>query len=127
MPARVGIPTLALLTLSDSKETKSMNDKEKLEAIHKEMDRLKDDADVWELETLDDCVTRVKEILDQGPAEQVTILSTDNRDFRTTWLWIDNKRYVEVDPLDLLKNAIENCDEQEQAPLWDAYNKLENA
>ncbi len=34
----------------------------------------------------------------------------DNRDARTTWLWIDGEtRFIEVDPIDLLVNMIENC------------------
>jgi len=35
----------------------------------------------------------------------------DNRDSRTTWLWIGGygNQYIEVDPVELIKNMIENC------------------
>lgn len=45
---------------------------------------------------------------------RVPIENTDNRDFRTTWLWLDGSRYIEVDPIDLVQNAVENLPEEEQ-------------
>jgi hypothetical protein len=43
------------------------------------------------------------------PPRQVEVESTDNRDVNTTWLWIEPNAYVEVDPVDLLLNALENA------------------
>jgi hypothetical protein len=37
---------------------------------------------------------------------EITVV--DNRDTRTTWLWIDTTHYIEVDPYELLRNALEN-------------------
>ncbi len=39
---------------------------------------------------------------------KLTIQRVDNRDTSTTWLWLNDTDYVEVDPLDLFDNAIEN-------------------
>jgi len=51
-----------------------------------------------------------------GPemTKHVKVESVDNRDFRTTWLWLDGSHYVEVDPIDLVENAVENLPEEEQ-------------
>jgi hypothetical protein len=40
----------------------------------------------------------------------IKVDEVDNRDSRTTWLWIGND-YVEVDPVDLIENMLENCSE----------------
>ncbi len=37
------------------------------------------------------------------------VTEVDNRDSRTTWLWISSNQYIEVDPIDLIKNMVENC------------------
>ena len=37
----------------------------------------------------------------------------DNRDPRTTWLWISPTEYIEVDPINLVTNMVENCFEPE--------------
>ncbi len=37
------------------------------------------------------------------------VIEVDNRDERTTWLWISRSDYIEVDPVDLIGNMIENC------------------
>ncbi len=37
------------------------------------------------------------------------VTEVDNRDSRTTWLWISPQQYVEVDPIELIQNMIENC------------------
>ncbi len=36
------------------------------------------------------------------------VVEVDNRDSRTTWLWIGVSDYVEIDPIDLLENMLEN-------------------
>ena len=41
--------------------------------------------------------------------ERYDVASVDNRDYRTTWLWI-GRDYVEVDPVDLFTNMIDNCE-----------------
>jgi hypothetical protein len=34
----------------------------------------------------------------------------DNRDQMTTWLWINGEtEYIEVDPIELMTNMVENC------------------
>ena len=40
-----------------------------------------------------------------------TDIEIDNRDSRTTWLWIGGygNEYLEVDPVELIENMIENC------------------
>lgn len=58
-------------------------------------------------------------------SEQVDIKSIDNRDQYTTWLWINDHQYVEVNPVDLLRNMIENLPEIEQPPLMKIVKKLE--
>ena len=40
--------------------------------------------------------------------ERVEVTELDNRDTRTTWLWIGDD-YIEVDPVELIQNVIENC------------------
>lgn len=37
------------------------------------------------------------------------VTEVDNRDSRTTWLWISNEQYIEVDPIELIQNMVENC------------------
>lgn len=39
---------------------------------------------------------------------QRDVVQVDNRDDRTTWLWISDTEYVEVDIPDLLENSLEN-------------------
>ncbi len=39
----------------------------------------------------------------------VAITEWDNRDPATTWLWIDKVRYIEVNPVELIANMVENC------------------
>jgi hypothetical protein len=41
----------------------------------------------------------------------IPILDTDNRDDSTTWLWINQREYVEVNPKELMENMIENLPE----------------
>lgn len=38
-----------------------------------------------------------------------TIVEVDNRDERTTWLWLNQHEYIEVDPVELHANMLENC------------------
>jgi len=52
-------------------------------------------------------------------------LVLDNRDLHTTWLWLNTKEYVAVDPVDLLMNAIENLPPEEEAKLRFLYQALE--
>ncbi|MEE8599428.1 MAG: hypothetical protein V3S69_08010 [Dehalococcoidales bacterium] len=40
----------------------------------------------------------------------VPITETDNRDSGTTWLWISWEDYIEVNPVELINNVIENCE-----------------
>lgn len=63
--------------------------------------------------------------VENGLSRSIEVQCVDNRDFRTTWVWIDDNKYVEIDPLDLVRNAIENLPEDEQAPLLDALRTLE--
>ncbi len=35
--------------------------------------------------------------------------SVDSRDDRTTWLWLNDGEFVEVDPVELHANMLENC------------------
>ena len=49
-------------------------------------------------------------------AEQYNIGDVDNRDTNTTWLWLDGTAtpsYVEVDPVELFLNMLENADPEE--------------
>lgn len=39
----------------------------------------------------------------------VDIVEWDNRDPSVTWLWIDDVRYISVDPVEVVENMIENC------------------
>lgn len=44
---------------------------------------------------------------------KLKVLSTDNRDINTTWIWLQSETdgvqdFVEIDPLELYDNAIEN-------------------
>lgn len=39
----------------------------------------------------------------------IPVVQVDNRDSRTTWLWTSDWEYVEVDPVELIENMIENC------------------
>lgn len=57
---------------------------------------------------------------------RVEVKEVDNRDFRTTWLWIDDDHYIEVDPLELLENAIDNITLEGSALYRDALTKLKN-
>ena len=36
------------------------------------------------------------------------VIEVDNRDSRTTWLWINQTEYVEIDPVALMNNMLEN-------------------
>lgn len=45
--------------------------------------------------------------------ERYDVRETDNRDTNTTWLWLDGTStpsYVEVDPIDLFVNMVDNLD-----------------
>lgn len=57
--------------------------------------------------------------------EQVDIKSTDNRDPHTTWLWINDRQYVEVNPIELVYNVIENLPEEEQPELTKLIEELD--
>lgn len=50
-------------------------------------------------------------VTDVLAAREVEVVRVDNRDERTTWLWINEQMYVEVDPVDLYENMKENCPE----------------
>ncbi len=40
----------------------------------------------------------------------INVDTVDNRDSRTTWLWINgDTEYIEIDPVDLIQNMVENC------------------
>ena len=41
--------------------------------------------------------------------KRVTDVTVDNRDPSATWLWISKSDYVEIKPLDLVENMVENC------------------
>ncbi len=64
----------------------------------------------------------------------VPITEWDNRDPSETWLWIDQHRYVCVDPVEMIENMIENCcnwfDEETDVPckeLEDFVTRLKGA
>ena len=40
----------------------------------------------------------------------ITKFDIDNRDLNTTWLHLEDGTIVEVDPMELFKNALENAD-----------------
>ncbi len=37
------------------------------------------------------------------------VVQVDNRDPGATWLWLSLSDFVEIDPVDLVENMIENC------------------
>jgi len=101
-----------------------MNDEEWLESMAADTDP------AWDLPNTAEDVFReleevITEILAHGdPTEfdtpykavgYVPIKSVDNRDERTTWLWLNELQYVEVDPVDIYNNMLENC--QEDPPV----------
>ena len=43
--------------------------------------------------------------------KELDIVGTDNRDINTTILNLSNGSYIEVNPIDLMGNAIENADD----------------
>jgi len=48
--------------------------------------------------------------------EQYDIKELDNRDSNTTWIWLDGTdtpSYVEVDPIELFQNMLENLDPED--------------
>ena len=59
------------------------------------------------------CVDIPTECLNDGTPTiplHLKVDTVDNRDSRTTWLWINgDTEYIEVDPVDLIENMIENC------------------
>lgn len=44
-------------------------------------------------------------------SERITQYETDNRDVNTTWLTLPDGTVVEVDPIELFRNAMENVSE----------------
>lgn len=42
--------------------------------------------------------------------QKIQIQEVDNRDDRTTWLWIGGNWFVEIDPLAMYANMAENCE-----------------
>jgi len=40
--------------------------------------------------------------------ECLAVVESENRDVETTWLWIGQGRYVDVNPFELLQKALEN-------------------
>lgn len=63
---------------------------------------------------------------DDEMVKEVPVVETDNRDPRTTWLWINDKEYVEVDPYDLVENSIENLPEEEQEQYRSAFQAFKD-
>ena len=53
----------------------------------------------------------------------VTVTCTDNRDQGTTWLWINESEYVEVNPVDLMGNMIENCYNEDVLFLFEQFHR----
>ena len=53
-------------------------------------------------------VTERDDLRDLMNRKEQTVLEVDNRDDRTTWLWLAGNKYVEVDPTDLYENMLEN-------------------
>lgn len=50
----------------------------------------------------------------------------DNRDQGTTWIWIDDIRttpYVEVNPIELYENMIENCYNEDVLFLFSQFQE----
>ena len=73
------------------------------------------------------------DVRDPTMRTSVPVTEVDNRDNRTTWLWINESQYVEIDPVDLVENMIDNCAEWykesgvEREDLDDALNVLKSA
>ena len=42
--------------------------------------------------------------------EELEVAETDNRDINTTKLYLSDGNYIEIDPIELMENAIENTD-----------------
>lgn len=53
--------------------------------------------------------------------ERVDVTEVDNRDQGATWLWIGDD-YVEVDPVELISNMIENCYNEDVSFLFNRLN-----
>jgi hypothetical protein len=53
----------------------------------------------------------------------------DNRDQRTTWLWIGGygNQYLEVDPIELIENMVENCIDDENPEPQVTKEQVEEA
>jgi len=54
--------------------------------------------------------------------ERYDIKELDNRDSDTTWIWLDGTdtpSYVEVDPIELFTNMLENLDPEDRDRVWE--------
>jgi len=58
--------------------------------------------------------------------KRLKVSSVDNRDSRTTWLWVDSEypSYVEVDPVDLFLDALRNSATKNQMKTNHAVAEL---
>lgn len=66
------------------------------------------------------------DLAETGPALKLEVSNIDNRDYRTTWLWVSGARYIEVDPIELVANAVENLPEEEQEHYSGLLKNLED-
>ncbi len=39
---------------------------------------------------------------------ELQVQRTENRDAVTTWLWVNDEDYIEINPIDLIINMLEN-------------------
>ncbi len=101
-------------------------------AVEEYVDEAKEHEDDSVMESRQPVDTRLEDFIlyvqnsRQKPATSITP-RIDNRDFRTTWLWINNNEYVEVDPVELLYNAVDNLPEEEQDFYRSLVKQVENS
>lgn len=84
-------------------------------------DMMHNSFDGWEL-TEQEVISRLIDDIElyqqiASQQRQAPIVVMDNRDQNTTWLWLNETDYVEVDPADLYRNMVENCFEEADGTL----------
>ncbi len=57
---------------------------------------------------------------------RVPITEWDNRDPSETWLFMDNLRYIEVRPYDVMRNMIDNCYNEDVLFLYEQFQNYLN-
>ena len=69
-------------------------------------------------------VPDVLDLSDLTNRTELHVKQLDNRDSRTTWLWLDSLMYIEVDPVDLMRNMIENCYNEDMEFLFEQFERF---